>query len=637
MKRTGSRIIAAATLAVMGASAAVAASSSPAQPQYTEWTAEKEIFVPMRDGVRLSTDVLLPKGASGKLATILVRTPYDKQTLEAKTLESFYKKFLNHGYAFVLQSERGRFFSEGTYSTYLAGADTDGYDTLDWISKQSWSNGKVGTIGCSSTGEQQWPMANSKHPAHAAMIPGASGTAIGSIPGNDTQGAVYRGGIPLIGLWAWWYHDMATTERLLLPPNTTQEQRVRLRDSFTLLPTTWFYTIEPNKMDLTNPKNKAEKMFMELPSQTVLRRIGGAMTPFDDFVTWGPADPRWNKVPLAKAGFSSRTPGLHLNSWHDIGAGEMIRMFKYLQDQNTPNQYLVIGSGPHCTFFRDGAQLAKFEFGDLNVGDTRYGNQDDGYQQLFMNWFDHYLRGESNSVASMPKVQLHVMGKGWIQGDRWPLKDTNFVKYYLASSGAAGVKGTAQTLSTELPKGTEKDTYLYDPATPVPTRGGSCCGSDVAIDQRDIEMRRDVLSYTTPALEKPVTVVGPVEVVLHVSSSAKDTDFVVKLIDVHPDGKAINLSDDGFRVRYREGFNKKVLMKQGEVYEIRLTNMVTGNHFPAGHRIRLDVTSSNFPAFERNLNTGGNNYDETTWVVAENSIHHSAAHPSHVVLPILPN
>jgi uncharacterized protein len=159
----------------------------------------------------------------------------------------------------------------------------------------------------------------------------------------------------------------------------------------------------------------------------------------------------------------------------------------------------------------------------------------------------------------------------------------------------------------------------------------------MAVDQRDVEMRRDVMSYTTPTLKTPVTVAGPIDVLLYVSSSAKDTDFVVKLIDVYPDGKAINLGDDGFRVRYREGFDKKVLMRPGEVYPIRFTNMVTGNYFPAGHRIRLDVTSSNFPSYERNLNTGGNNYDETTWVTAENSIHHSAAHPSQVILPIIPN
>src|SRR3546814_3182435 len=157
---------------------------------------------------------------------------------------AWYQSCLDAGYAFVVQNERGRLLSEGTYSTYLAGAATDGYDTGQWIASQPWSNGKVGTVGASSSGEQQWPMANSHPPALAAMIPGASGTAIGSIPGNDTQGAVYRGGIPQIGLWAWWYHDMATTERLVLPPNTTQEQRIRIRNSFRLTPQNWFYTAE---------------------------------------------------------------------------------------------------------------------------------------------------------------------------------------------------------------------------------------------------------------------------------------------------------------------------------------------------------------------------------------------------------
>jgi uncharacterized protein len=602
--------------------------AAPPSGQYTDWTWEKEIFVPMRDGAHLSTDVLLPKGAKGPLATVLVRTPYDKDQIEWALTKHWFTLFLQHGYAFVLQDERGRFFSEGSYKHYLEGAATDGNDTLDWISKQPWSNGKVGTFGCSSSGEQQWPMANSKNPAHAAMLPLASGTAIGSIPGNDTQGAVYHGGIPLIGLWAWWYHDMATTERLVLPPNSTQEQRIRLRNSFSGEPQTWFYNLGPGNVDLTHPKNDPDKLLMQLPSKDVLRRLGGALTPFDEFITWTPGDPRWNDVPLAKAGFSSHTPALHVDTWHDIGVGEMTRLFKYVQDQRTPDQFLIIGSGPHCAFLDGEEGLADLKFGDLEVGDARYRNQDNGFGKLFLDWFDHFLKGENNGVTNMPKVQLDVMGKGWIFGDRWPLETTRFTKYYL---------GGSNSLSTSPPTGAESDTYLYDPATPVPTRGGGCCSAAMAVDQRDVEMRRDVMSYTTPLLKEAVTVAGPIEVVLYVSSSAKDTDFVVKLIDVYPDGKAINLANDGFRVRYREGFDRKVLMKPGEVYPIKLTNMVTGNHFPAGHRIRLDVTSSNFPTYERNLNTGGNNYDETSWVTAQNSIHHSSAHPSHVVLPIIPN
>jgi uncharacterized protein len=174
------------------------------------------------------------------------------------------------------------------------------------------------------------------------------------------------------------------------------------------------------------------------------------------------------------------------------------------------------------------------------------------------------------------------------------------------------------------------------PGSPTPSRGGDW-GQKTALDQRSVEVRKDVLVYSAPPLDKPVTIAGPIDVVLYVSSSAKDTDFMVKLVDVYPDGKAINLNEDAFRVRYREGFDKNVLMESGSVYKIDLSNMVTVVRFPKGHRIRLDISSSDFPAYERNLNTGGNNYDETTWVVAENSVHHGFHYPSHVILPVLPD
>jgi hypothetical protein len=631
MKSCVSRWLLHSLLALSVLSVSVTLADSP--KKFTEWSEEKEIYVPMRDGVRLSTDVLLPKGATGPLPTVLVRTPYDKDNLDWKFFRPWYELFLSHGYAFVLQSERGRIFSEGTYTHYLQGASTDGYDTLEWISQQKWSNGKVGTFGCSSSGEQQWPMANSKHPAHAAMVPGASGTAIGSIPGNATQGAVYRGGIPQLGLWAWWYHDMATTERLLLPPNSTQEQRIRLRNTFPLVPKTWFYQIGLDGIDLQKYKNDVDALMMRLPSKDVLRHLEGALTPFDDFITWTPADPHWKDVELATEGFSSRTPGLLLENWHDVGAVEMTRMFKLLEDQRTPDQYLVMGPGSHCAFMQRNEELEKYKFGDLEIGDARYGYENDGYQKLLLKWFDHFVKEEPNDVVKMPKVQLYVMGKGWISANRWPLAGTKYVKYYLGATPGNSLRDGSRWLSTTPGPGSDRDTYVYDPALPVPTRGGGCCSEAMAVDQRDIEMRRDVLSYTTDVLTEAVTVVGPVEVVLYVSSSAKDTDFIVKLIDVYPDGKAINLADDGFRVRYRQGFDRKVLMKEGEVYAIRLTNMVTGTYFPAGHRIRLDVSSSNFPSYERNLNTGGNNFDETTWATAENSVHHSSKYPSHVVLP----
>jgi len=589
----------------------------------------------MRDGINLSTDVLIPDDAEGKLPTVLVRTPYHKENTSWAWFSKWGEFFLSQGYAIVIQNERGRQFSEGYFEDYLEGADEDGYDAIDWIIKQPWSNGKVGTIGCSSSGEQQWAMASTKHPAHAAMLPLASGTAIGDVPGNDTQGAIYRGGIPQVGLWAWWYSDMATSERLLLPPNTTQEQRIRLRNSFTTQPMAKFYQMNGFSLDTSTKSENHDAFTNTLPSRDVIRAAGGALTPFDKYITWTPGDERWDAINQAKAGRTQRTPALHVNTWHDIGAGEMSRMFAYLQNQVTLDQHLIMGSGPHCAFSNE-ESLADLTFGDLNLGDARYLGQDDGFQNLFLNFFDTYLKEGENKVEGLPKVQLHVMHKGWISGDQWPLKRTEFRSYYLNSSGQAGAR-LADGVLIEAPEDEDgADEFVYDPGFPVPTRGGGCCDIAMAINQQDIEARADVLTYTSPVLEEGLTVAGPIEVVLHVSSSARDTDFIVKLVDVYPDGKAINLSDDGFRVRYREGFDKKVLMQQGEVYEITLTNMVTANYFRPGHRIRLQVTSSNFPAYERNLNTGGNNFDESEWIVAENALHHGIAYPSRLVLPVIP-
>jgi len=217
------------------------ATAWPPNDEYKEWSTEKEIFVPMRDGMHLSTDLLRPLGASGKLPTILVRTPYDKDHIEWPSMRGFLEVYLKRGYAVALQNERGRFFSEGNYDDYLRGASTDGYDTVDWIAKQPWSNGKVGTIGCSSAGQQQWVMAAGNHPGHAAMIP-AGTWAVGNIPGNETRGAFYRGGVPLMGFWASWYNDRAPSERLLLPPNSTREQRIRLRNGYSLQTRPYFET-----------------------------------------------------------------------------------------------------------------------------------------------------------------------------------------------------------------------------------------------------------------------------------------------------------------------------------------------------------------------------------------------------------
>jgi uncharacterized protein len=589
-----------------------------------DWSSDREILVRMRDGVQLSTDVHLPKQVTGKLPTILIRTPYGKSGWLHWSRPDIYGAYLKGRYGVVVQAERGTEFSEGRFNNYLQGASTDGYDAIEWIIKQPWSNGKVGAMGCSSPGETLLPAAASNPPGFAAMVTEGAGFAVGDVPRNETRGGFYRGGVPVLGVGAWWYGEYGPTERLLMPPNSTQQQRIWLADKYAE----------------TRPSNRLDgsdlSPFMHLPSADVTRAVGAPDSPFNKYITWGPADKRWNDVEHIGAGARPRVPALHVSTWHDISVGETARLFEYLQDSNTPNQHLIIGAGPHCAPHWGEKGLADLTFGDLHVGDARYGGKDRGYADLYFKWFDYWLNGNQNQVTEMPKVQLYVMGRGWISSNRWPLKEARPTQYYLGRAASSGVGMQSGVLLTHQAGRDEKDSYFHDPGVPVPSLGGGCC-SAAAYDQQPVEARKDVLVYSTPPLEKPVTIAGPIEVLLHVSSSAKDTDFMVRLVDVYPDGKAINLSDDAFRVRYREGFDKKVPMRPGEVYPIRLTNMVIAVQFAKGHRIRLDVSSSSFPEYERNLNTGGDNYNETKWVVAENSIHYGARYPSRVVLPVLPD
>jgi uncharacterized protein len=589
---------------------------------------EKEVFVPMRDGARLSTDVILPKGRLGPLPTMLIRTPYHKDNVHLPAINPTFRRFLDAGYAIVLQNERGHHFSEGYYEDYLEGAATDGFDTASWIAQQRWSNGKIGTFGCSSTAEHQWPMASTNPPAHAAMITVAAGAAIGDIPGSETQGQIYRGGIPRIGVWAWWYRDMAPSERLLLPRATTQEQRIRLRESFTLQAMPYFYNQKDYLIDTSSPRVDLSKAHDVLPSMLIVRKAGGALTPYDKYLTWGPGDDRWNAVNQVRAGYSTQVPSLSVNSWHDVGVNETARMFAYLDKKGAKQNYLIIASGPHCGLLSD-QMLGKMEFGDLKLGDVRP-NYAGGFSKMFVDWFDHFTKGAASTVLSMPKVQLHVMHKGWVYGSRWPLEQTQFTKFHLSAKDGAG------TLVPTAPAAAGRIAYGYDPQDPVPSRGGGCCSAAVAVDQRQIQKRPDVITFTSAPLERPMTVAGPITLTLHVATSARDTDFIVKLNDVYPDGTAINLADDGMRLRYRDGFSQPKFAEGGKIYAIKLPNLATGNHFRKDHRIQIQVSSSDFPNYERNLNTGGNNFDEVRSTTARNLIAFGGAHHSHITLPVIP-
>ena len=335
-------------------------------------------------------------------------------------------------------------------------------------------------------------------------------------------------------------------------------------------------------------------------------------------------------------------PSLWLNSWYDISVGPNLALFNHVthnaeDPEVANNQFTIIAPVTHCAYFRSEEEAA--------VGDREFGDVRLDYEGLFVQWFDYWLKGEDNGFPEdTPKVQYYTMGRNqWQSAPTWPPPDVETVTYYLASGGKANSLFGDGTLSTKKP-GPENaaDTFTYDPTLPVSSLGGGVCCMGNALkpgsfDQRQVEARIDVLVYTSEPLAEGLEITGTIEATLYVSSDAKDTDFTVKLIDVHPDGTAFNLDETIQRARYREGYDKQVFMEPGQVYELELSPMSTSNYFAEGHRIRVEISSSNFPRFARNLNTGGNNYDESEGVTAKNTVHHSQAYPSQIRLPVAPN
>lgn len=594
--------------------AGLPATSMAQRPDLLQWlgvadqaTLERMIMVPMRDGVRLSTAVVRPR-IDGRVPTVLIRTPYLKDgELRNRPL---FSRLVREGYAIVVQNERGTEWSEGTHR-FLAGARNDGYDALTWIAGQPWSNGRVGTIGCSSSAEHQLALAGLNHPAHRAMIPMSAGAGIGAIPGVGTQGLFYKGGVPQLGPWAGWYAGSGHVNRPKLPAGISQDERIRLSDSYSP-----FVKPGPDRVVLSH-----------LPSRDVLRAAGIPETDFDQFMTMSPMDVRWLAIDFIRDGDRPRVPALHVNGWHDVGAFETVKLFEYLND--TPNQYLIMAPTAHCAMV---TATANYRVGERPVGDARL-----PYEDLFVKWFDQWLKDKPSDVLGRPRVLAFLEGAdAWKSYDALPVSGAKATPFYLRSTGRAqSLRGTGR-LSLEPPADEPADTVVVDPMNPVPSRGGGCCDRDAVRDQRPIEVRSDVLVYSTEPLREGVAMMGEAKLVLYVSSTALDTDIAVKLVDVYPDGRAFNLYDAVQRLRYREGLDRPTLLQPGEVYRIDVGGLVAGNYFGPGHRIRVEIAGSNFPNFERNLQTGGSNYDEVTGVVAVTRVHHSAGRASYLELPVVP-
>jgi uncharacterized protein len=370
----------------------------------------------------------------------------------------------------------------------------------------------------------------------------------------------------------------------------------------------------------------------------VLKAAGRPPSDYEKFASSNPEGPYFMGLEWLRPGDRLDVPALFFDSWYDYGPAETLDLFNMMRKDSPGatarnNQFVIIAPGTHCSYE---AASEHTIVGERDLGDARL-----DVMGLKLRWYDHWLKGIDNGVTDMPRVRYYLMGANrWRSADAWPIPGTRFAKLYLGSRGKANGSLGDGRLSFEPLAEARVDAFDYDPGNPVPTLGGqTCCtGTDTAAgsyDQRAIESRKDVLVYTSEPLDRGLEVTGPLQLVLQVSSSAPDTDFTARLVDVYPDGRAFNVQDGALRMRYREGFGRDLRMKPGEIYEAHLDLHVTSNFFGPGHRIRLDISSSNFPRWDRNLNTGGRNFDETRYVVAHNVVHHSGERPSFLVLPIV--
>ncbi len=599
---------------------------------------DRKVMIPMRDGKRMAADIYRPKDESKKYGAILVRTPYNFNywdiALGAPRNMGAELNAVKRGYAYVEINERGQFFSEGNYDI-LGPPLSDGYDEFSWIAAQPWSNGKVGTIGCSSTAEWQLAVTAMGNPADAAFVPEGFGAGVGRVGPYYEQGNWFRGGAIQM-LFIDWLYGVQNQVRPMFPPNTSQAELVRASRAFDLAP--------------HFPPVDWSKALWHLPEMDIIKAVQGPRGIFADpmpvatggaMIERAPNDPAWYKGGLWNDSMKINVPGLWFMSWYDVSIGPNLEAYNFVRKTARPEianeQYAVIAPTGHCGYTRATEHTV---VGERDMGDARL-----DVDALTYGWFDHFLKGENNHILeTMPKVRYYVMGENrWETSSTWPPEGAQPMRFYLSSTDAANSLYGDGSLSVVPPTRDHGDRFTYDPMNPVPSHGGNvCCEGSAdepgAVDQRQMETRRDILVYTSAPFQQGIEISGPVQVTLYVSSDAKDTDFTVKVVDVDPNGPAYNLDENIQRMRYRNGYDKPLAwMEPGKIYKVTFQPMQTSDYIAAGHSLRIEVSSSNFPRFDRNLNTGGNNYDEVKGVVAHNEVHHSTAYPSEITITVVPH
>ena len=559
-----------------------------------EITTEHNVQVKMRDGVILRADIYRPK-ADGKLPVLLERTPYNKQGGD------FARRGAAHGYVVIIQDVRGRYTSEGEWYPFK-NESNDGYDTVEWAASLPYSNGKVGMMGGSYVGATQM-LAAIAHPPHLAGIcPDVTAS-------NYHDGWTYQG-----GAFEQWFNESWTSGLAQDTFNRKVQHSTNAMNGIWKLPLSSYPLFTP-------PASDSESMATLAPY-------------FLDWLAHPNYDDYWKRWSIEEHFADITVPSLTIAAWYDIFLGGSLRNYIGMKahagnDAAKRGQRLLVMIGGHAGSGR--------KIGDVDFGESAQLDVDD----LILPWYDYLFKNVQNEFATQKPVRIFVMGTNeWRYEEDWPLARAVATKYYLHSSGKANSLRGDGILSVNAPRAETPDQYVYDPANPAPTIGGPlCCDSQHLApgprDQRPVEDRNDVLLYSTAPLAKDTEVTGPVSVELYAKSSAVDTDFVGKLVDVWPNGFAENLTEGIIRARYRDSQEQPESMNPGQIYKLKVDLWATSNVFRKGHILRLEISSSNFPRFDRNLNSGLDARIVNQPVSATNSIYHDDQHPSALILPIV--
>lgn len=566
-------------------------------PPVNDVAVDHRVAVPMRDGVILYADVYRPI-EKGRYPVLVSRTPYSTERYPSAYEEPLF--FARRGYVFVYQDVRGRHESEGKWEPFRNDIE-DGYDTVEWAAAQPWSNGKVGMQGHSYGGHVQWRAAMAKPPHLVTIFPMVASTSL------------YHNWVTLNGAWRLSFNFGWGAVR--------QESRI--------MQNTGMHTMKDGPAS-----QRYDHVLSHLPLAGMQDLLGRHAQFYTDWIHHPDYDDYWKAINVEEVFERIGIPVHTHGGWFDIFT------------QGTQNGYTGVSrhGGTPVARQKSHMVIGPREHGVSRVtGDLDFGPDAKVEREVFeLPWFDYWLKGIDNGLASQPPVTLFVMGKNvWRQENEFPLARTRYRNMYLSGGGHANTGSGDGRLSWQAPAGdSAPDRYEYDPHNPVPSTGGNnCCGTPTLSgprDQRRIEGRSDVLVYTSEPIQQDLEVTGPVEVVLHASSDALDTDFVAKLIDVFPDGRVFNVCEGILRARYREGPGRPKLLEPGKVYELTIDLIGTSNVFLKDHRVRVDITSSHFPQFDRNPNTGEPFGLSEKVKAAHQTIYHSAARPSHIVLPVIP-